>query len=370
MASGQSKAASAAKPAATHKSARPWPPRSADSRKQLYGYSFAFFGEFAVWPSYHGGLPAQVAALRGASLREKVDATLDCVVLGDRKGAGRAEARRRAEKLQAEGAPIRILGEPEYRELVRIDLTGKRFFFVGGFDCSPGGLDDGVLPRMVERVGGVLADDVSALLDYLVVGNRQGSGKVASQNKATKLNESGAAIARISESAFLELVRVDSPAGEGELDFAGFLGQLYGHVNEAKLGRALAMLRADRHELFSSIEDARLVGVVKSQSGSGSVYASWLSPGGGYGCTTPDLTPCMGLQGTPCKHLLVLVVGLARAGELSRAMALEWMKATRGKSPRDDEELCAETFVRYKGAEAGEIDWRPTETIPEDFYAC
>jgi hypothetical protein len=27
------------------------------------------------------------------------------------------------------------------------------------------------------------------------------------------------------------------------------------------------------------------------------------------------------------------------------------------------------TLLRYKGAEAGEIDRRPTETIPEDFYA-
>jgi hypothetical protein len=27
------------------------------------------------------------------------------------------------------------------------------------------------------------------------------------------------------------------------------------------------------------------------------------------------------------------------------------------------------TFIRYKGAEAGEVDWRPTETIPEDYYA-
>ena len=27
-----------------------------------------------------------------------------------------------------------------------------------------------------------------------------------------------------------------------------------------------------------------------------------------------------------------------------------------------------DVFLRYKAAEAGEIDWRPTETIPEDFY--
>jgi hypothetical protein len=29
----------------------------------------------------------------------------------------------------------------------------------------------------------------------------------------------------------------------------------------------------------------------------------------------------------------------------------------------------ADLFLRYNGAEAGEVDWRPTETIPEDYYA-
>jgi hypothetical protein len=28
-----------------------------------------------------------------------------------------------------------------------------------------------------------------------------------------------------------------------------------------------------------------------------------------------------------------------------------------------------EIFIRRKGAEAGEVDWRPTETVPEDYYA-
>jgi hypothetical protein len=163
-------------------------------------------------------------------------------------------------------------------------------------------------------------------------------------------------------------VRVDVASG-GELDFAGFLSQLYGHVNEAKLGRALAMLRTDRHQLFTNMDDTHLVGVVKSQSGSGSVYASWLAPAGRYGCMTSTLDPCMGLQGTVCKHLLVLVVGLARAGELAKPRAIEWIRAANGKAPKDDKDLCAGTFIKYKGAEAGEIDWRPTETIPEDFYA-
>jgi len=34
-----------------------------------------------------------------------------------------------------------------------------------------------------------------------------------------------------------------------------------------------------------------------------------------------------------------------------------------------DKEAMSAILLRYKGAEAGEIDWRPTETLPEDFYA-
>jgi hypothetical protein len=29
----------------------------------------------------------------------------------------------------------------------------------------------------------------------------------------------------------------------------------------------------------------------------------------------------------------------------------------------------SDTLLMYRGAEAGEIDWRPTETIPEDYFA-
>jgi hypothetical protein len=31
--------------------------------------------------------------------------------------------------------------------------------------------------------------------------------------------------------------------------------------------------------------------------------------------------------------------------------------------------VMGEIFIKYKGAEAGEVDWRPTETMPEDYYA-
>jgi hypothetical protein len=49
--------------------------------------------------------------------------------------------------------------------------------------------------------------------------------------------------------------------------------------------------------------------------------------------------------------------------------AFNWIRAAAGKRPGHNQDLAAETFLQYKGAQAGEIDWRPTETIPEDFYA-
>ncbi len=347
---------------------KPWPPE-AKGNKRFAGYTFAFFGEFASWPGYHDGTPEQIAARRGGRVVDGLDETVDVVVFGDFPGAGRAAARKKAEALVARGVPLHVIDEASYRDAVRKDLTGKRFAFAGGFDCAPSGVEDGTLARMVEAAGGIVTTDVDESLDFLVVGNRRGPSKIALQNKAEKLFLAGADIHVIDESAFLELVRIEKLSKGQALDFPTFLNQLYGTVDERKLGRALAMLRTDRHQLFSSLEDAHLVGVVKSQSGSGSVYASFLKSTGDYGCAQPDLSECMGLQGTPCKHLLVLVVGLARAGELPEETAIAWMRQAKAKRPKIDEELCAGTFVRYKGAQAGEIDWRPTETIPEDYYA-
>ncbi|MBX3157573.1 MAG: hypothetical protein KF773_16480 [Deltaproteobacteria bacterium] len=333
------------------------------------GQRWAFFGDFAIWPAYHRGNPATVAFRRGATVVDLLDETVDFVVFGDERGTGRSEAKRLAERLVDDGGKLKILDEVAYRELVRIDLAGKRFCFVGGFDCAPGGLDDGLLAKMVERAGGVVTADVDASLDYLVSGNRKGPSKIKLQNVADKLIEGGAPLVRLDETGFLQLVRTETTGPGGELDFSGFLSQLYGHVDEGKLGRALDMLRKDRYQLYAKLDDQHLVGVVRSQTSQSSVYASWITPQGHYGCAQPDLEECMGLQGAPCKHLLVLIVGLARAHQMPMAQALAWIRAAKRRPPRDDHDLCAETFLQYKGAEAGEIDWRPTETIPEDFYA-
>lgn len=163
---------------------------------------------------------------------------------------------------------------------------------------------------------------------------------------------------------------VVAPAAQaGSLDFETFLTQLAEKVEAARMQKAGSMLKAERFELFADVQDASIVGIVKSQSSSDLVYSCRLTSDGGFGCCTQNLKPCGGLRGALCKHLLVLIVGLAKAGKLDAATVDHWINLSRGQKPAIDVETMSATFLRYKGAEAGEIDWRPTETIPEDFFA-
>ena len=135
------------------------------------------------------------------------------------------------------------------------------------------------------------------------------------------------------------------------------------------MDKVRAMLRADRFQLFSEVSDDRVTGVVKSQTDHSLFYACSVDKDGRYMCCTQNLNPCGGLRGKPCKHLLVLLVGLAQGQQLDPAVAVRWAKATVGMKAALDKDSMSATFIRYKGAEAGEVDWRPTETIPEDYYA-
>jgi hypothetical protein len=99
------------------------------------------------------------------------------------------------------------------------------------------------------------------------------------------------------------------------------------------------------------------------------VYACRLTGTGQFECGTQNLRICGGLQGMVCKHLLVLIVGLAKAGALDPGRAYQWLQMAQKQAPSFDKDAMTATFFKYKGAEAGEIDWRPTETLPEDYYA-
>jgi hypothetical protein len=129
------------------------------------------------------------------------------------------------------------------------------------------------------------------------------------------------------------------------------------------------MLKTDRFRLFSQVDDNSLVGVVKSQRDVNLVYSCRLTSDGTFSCCTQNLNACGGLQGALCKHLLVLIVGLTKGGQVNPATVEQWVQTSRKKRPAHDKDAASAVFLRYKGAEAGEVDWRPTETIPEDYYA-
>jgi uncharacterized protein YjbI with pentapeptide repeats len=152
-------------------------------------------------------------------------------------------------------------------------------------------------------------------------------------------------------------------------DIATFLTALELRVEKPKIDKATKMLKADRFKLFNDISETHLSGVVKSQTDADLVYACRIESGGGYACCTQNLNVCGGLRGSICKHLLVLIIGLVKAGELDPTTIDGWVAKTHGAKSELNKETMSEIFLRYKGAEAGEVDWRPTETVPEDYYA-
>ncbi len=162
--------------------------------------------------------------------------------------------------------------------------------------------------------------------------------------------------------------KVAKAVGGKVTDLASFLKALEVRAEKAKIDKATKMLKAERFQLFNDITDSHMSGVVKSQTDPDLVYACRLESDGHYACCTQNLNICGGLRGSVCKHLLVLIIGLTKAGALDPAMLDGWLSKTHKIKPELNKETMGEIFIRYKGAEAGEVDWRPTETVPEDYY--
>jgi hypothetical protein len=160
-----------------------------------------------------------------------------------------------------------------------------------------------------------------------------------------------------------------APKQKKPIDLPGFLKKLENSTDASRMEKVTKMLKADRFQLFADVTEAHVVGIVKSQTDHDLFYSARLAKDGSYACCTQNLNVCGGLRGALCKHILVLIIGLAQAGRIDPATIHEWATKSRKTKPVLDRELMGETFIRYKGAQAGEVDWRPTETIPEDYYA-
>jgi hypothetical protein len=160
-------------------------------------------------------------------------------------------------------------------------------------------------------------------------------------------------------------------AGRGRVPvgLAGFVRCLEPYVDARRLGRALEMLKAERFQLYSRVEADGLAGVVKSQTEPTKVYSCRLGADGRFACCDQALSACQGMREALCKHLLVLLIGLARTGEVDPAVAERWVQASRQRKPKVEGEVMSETLLRYQAAQAGDLDWGPTETVPADYYA-
>ncbi len=165
------------------------------------------------------------------------------------------------------------------------------------------------------------------------------------------------------------MARKKVSAAPGAIDLPALIKQLERSLDASRMQKATSMLKADRFQLFAEVDADHLIGVVKSQSEHDLFYSCRLGADGSFACCTQNLNVCGGLRGALCKHLLVLVIGLVQAGQLEAATAAAWAAASKKQKPVLDKEAMSQAFIRYKGAQAGEVDWRPTETMPEDYYA-
>lgn len=151
--------------------------------------------------------------------------------------------------------------------------------------------------------------------------------------------------------------------------FEDMLAQVKAHFDAARLDNVLKMLKKERFQLLSIIDlNNSVMGVVKSQTDPDLIYACSLNSKGEYSCSTQNLRPCGGLKGALCKHILVLVIGLARAKEIDLTDATKWILTSTDNEPTHNKGAMKEIVLKYQAAMTGEFDWRPTETIPEDYY--
>lgn len=162
--------------------------------------------------------------------------------------------------------------------------------------------------------------------------------------------------------------RLKDMLSEGAKDFSDFMRIAKRNLDSDRVSKAMKMLRKERFFLFSKITGDQVVGVVQSQTDGELVYSCVLTAEGKFSCCTQNLKACGGLKGALCKHLLVLIIGLTMTEQLTPEQAVTWCISSKFHQPKIDKELITATFLEYKGAQSGEIDWRPTETIPEDYY--
>ncbi|MBL8244156.1 MAG: hypothetical protein JNL89_08200 [Rhodanobacteraceae bacterium] len=347
-------------------------------QEDLRGKRFVIRGVFERFPRYLGHNPEAAVQARGGIVEPELVAGVEYAAFGNGREKGKAETQRKAEKLVAAGSGLQVLDEAGFIHLLRPRLDGARFHFAGELDFGRGAAATAP-SALVTTLGGVYADKVDDSLDYLVVGQRRGAGKAAALAAAEKLIAGGARLQLLSEDMFVDLLRAHAGSAAQPVPAASPLAELFvalpSVTDAGRIKRALDMLKRERMQLYADVGEQHVAGIVRSQTGFADYYSTRISADGRFSCCDSGLGWCMGMGGGVCKHLLVLLMGLVQSQQMPPATARAWLaaaaqpksrKATGGDSMRD---LLSDTILRYKSATAGELDWRPMETVPEDYYA-
>ncbi len=156
---------------------------------------------------------------------------------------------------------------------------------------------------------------------------------------------------------------------EGVANLDEFIFNLRFQLEDGRMDKALRILKKNKFQLFSEVSDKGVIGIVRSQTDEKLVYGCTLTSDGSYTCCTQNFKLCGGLKGAVCKHILVLIIGLAKANQLNLTEAIKWTVASLDHKTKLNKPAIAKVFLKYQGVEAGDIDWRPTETMPEDYYS-
>jgi hypothetical protein len=329
----------------------------------LPGKKFAMFGDFSQWPRYYGNrtTPSKwMKRYKGIQVDQVTEET-DYLLVGEKRAKGKADALRKAEK-----HGVTVLYQSDFFYHFRPDLGIKRVAFTGGFLFLPESLNSGQTYPVLEKIDWEQHNKVCAETDYLIVGEKRGKGKAA----AIKLAEQYQ-VSVMTEEQFLDLI--SHQFDPTELDFHSLIVKLQRSIDPRRLQKALQMLKASSVSLYNEHDTVSASGVIQSQTGTSSAYACTIDHKGVYSCCDDNLDACWGMQGGGvCKHSLVLLLGLVNNNVLDASTAFHWISQTNHQSPsssKSTDDNLAKTWLRYKGAKAGKLDWRPMETIPEDYYA-
>jgi uncharacterized protein YjbI with pentapeptide repeats len=118
--------------------------------------------------------------------------------------------------------------------------------------------------------------------------------------------------------------------------------------------------------LATEVQPWRVSGVVIEPGNSDRLYCCRLTSAGNFVCGTDKLVLCGRRRRGYCGHLALLLLTLVQRDQLDPQTAIDWLHRRYSPQPRPDRQTLAAILDRFTPTPP---DYRPTETLPEDYYA-